>query len=487
MKEHTGRQLHQGFLKGTYSAEEIASYYLKRIENYDPKVGSFLAVLTARVQAKAKALDEKKARGEPLGKLAGVPIAVKDNIHIKGELTTCASKFLTNYRAVFDATVTRLLEEEDALLIGKTNLDEFAMGSSNENSALKDTRNPWNLECVPGGSSGGSAACVAARLSPLSLGSDTGGSVRQPAAFCGVVGFKPTYGRVSRYGLVAFGSSLDQIGPIATSVEDIGMMMEVMGRPDPHDATSLPNHPEDYLALLDSDIKGKKIGVPWKFLEEMPEEGKKIFLDSLETYKSLGCELVEVDLDILKYSVATYYIIATAEASTNLARFDGIRYGVRAEGQTLDEIYDRSRTEGFGPEVKKRIFLGTYALVAGFQDQFYRQATKVRMEIFTAFEKAFALCDVIATPVSPIAAFPKGAIQDPLEMYLQDIYTIGVNLAHLPAISIPCGFNQDKKPMGLQLIGAKHDDLLVCRMGHAYEKAAPFSKEIPPLFNEETS
>ncbi len=263
--------------------------------------------------------------------MAGVVVALKDNIHIKGEITTCGSKFLTNYRAVFDATVTRLLEQEDAIIIGKTNLDEFAMGSSTENSALMKTSNPWDLKCVPGGSSGGSTAAVAARLCPIALGSDTGGSVRQPASFCGVTGFKPSYGRVSRYGLVAFGSSLDQIGPIANSVEDIGMMMEVLGHHDPHDATSLPVHGEDYRSLFNTPIKGKKIGVPWHFLEDLKGEGKERFLEAIEAMKSLGCEIVDVDLNILKYAVATYYIIATAEASTNLARFDGIRYGVRSK------------------------------------------------------------------------------------------------------------------------------------------------------------
>ncbi len=486
MYKSTAQQLHKQFCEKSVSAEEITRYFLQRIDAFDNQVGAFLSVFHERALEKARALDQRRARGEPVGKLAGVPIGIKDNIHVKGEITTCASKFLTNYRAVFDATATHLVEREDAIILGKLNLDEFAMGSSTENSALKETCNPWNLACVAGGSSGGSTAAVAARLCPITFGSDTGGSVRQPAALCGVIGFKPTYGRVSRYGLVAFGSSLDQIGPIAASSEDIGMVMEIIGQSDPHDATTFPGRPEDYLSQMDADVKGKRIGVPWAFLEDLHSEAKDLFLESIEILKGMGCEIVDIDLNILKYSVATYYIIATAEASTNLARFDGIRYGVRSpRAETLDQVYDYSRTEGFGKEVKKRIFLGTYVLSAGYQDDYYKQAAKVRIKIIDSFNQAFEKCDAIATPVSPIAAFPKGAIRDPLQMYLQDIYTIGVNLARLPAVSVPCGFNKEKKPFGLQFIGPKHEDVLVCRMAHAYEKATPFSQEIPPQFDRE--
>ncbi|MCC5832677.1 MAG: Asp-tRNA(Asn)/Glu-tRNA(Gln) amidotransferase subunit GatA [Chlamydiales bacterium] len=488
MYKLTALELHKQFLEKRLSAEEITRYYLQRIEAFDGQVGAFLSVFHERALKKARALDEKLAKGESVGKLAGVPIGVKDNIHVKGELTTCASKFLANYRAVFDATATRLVEEEDAIILGKLNLDEFAMGSSTENSALKETCNPWNLSCVAGGSSGGSTAAVAARLCPISFGSDTGGSVRQPAALCGVLGFKPTYGRVSRYGLVAFASSLDQIGPIAFSSEDIGMVMEVIGQNDPKDATTFPGRPEDYLSVMDANLNKKRIGVPWAFLEDLHSEARELFLESVDVLKDLGCEIIDIDLNILKYSVATYYIIATAEASTNLARFDGIRYGVRSpRAETLDQVYDYSRTEGFGSEVKKRIFLGTYVLSAGYQDDYYKQATKVRVKIIDAFNHAFEKCDAIATPVSPIAAFPKKTIRDPLQMYLQDIYTIGVNLARLPAVSVPCGFNAEKKPFGLQFIGPKHSDVLVCRMAHAYEKAAPYSQEIPANFDREVS
>lgn len=486
MHKETARSLHQLFTDKKISAEEIVRSYLQRIEKFDGQVGAFLSVFPEEALAKARDLDQKKAQGQEVGRLAGVVIGIKDNIHVKGQITTCGSQFLVNYRAVFDATVTRLLEQEGAIIIGKTNLDEFAMGSSTENSALLNTSNPWNLNCVPGGSSGGSTAAVAARLCSIALGSDTGGSVRQPAAFCGVTGFKPSYGRVSRYGLVAFGSSLDQIGPIGATVEDVGMVMEVLGQHDPHDATSLPFHAEDYLAVVDAPVKGKKIGVPWHFLEDLQGFPKQRFLESLDILKELGCEIVDVNLDILKHAIATYYIIATAEASTNLARFDGVRYGVRSKrAQNLEQVYDFSRTEGFGPEVKKRIFLGTYVLSAGYQDAYYKQAAKVRVKITDAFNQVFEQCDVIATPVTPTVAFAKGAIQDPLSMYLQDIYTIGVNLARLPAISVPCGFSDDKMPVGLQLIGAKRDDVLVCRMARAYEKRAPYGLEIPSAFDKE--
>ena len=487
MYKLTAYQLHEKFCKKELSAEQIVRYFLKRIDSFDKKIGSFLAIYTERAIKKAQDLDKKLASGEPVGQLAAVIIAIKDNIHVKGEITTCASRFLTNYKAVFDSTVVRLLEEEDAIIIGKLNLDEFAMGSSTEHSALKETNNPWDLSCVPGGSSGGPAAAVAARLCQISLGSDTGGSVRHPAAFCGVLGLKPTYGRVSRFGLVAFGSSLDQIGPITTSADDMGMVMEVIGKHDPHDATSLHLHNDDYLSLMSKkDLKGRVAGVPWSFLESLSNEPKDLFLQSIKNLEKLGCKIVDVDLDILQYSLATYYIIATAEASTNLARFDGIRYGVRSKkAETLDQIYDYSRTEGFGSEVKKRIFLGTYVLSAGHQDAYYKKAMKVRLKIIDSFNKAFDGCDFIAAPVTPNFAFVKGAIRDPLEMYLQDIYTIGVNLAHLPAISIPCGFNSEDKPFGLQLIGNRRSDPFLCQAANAYTSSFPHISRIPPLFDRE--
>lgn len=482
MHHLSASELHAHFLNGTTTAEQIISYFLKRIDAYDPKIGAFLTVYREEALEKARKLDQKRLAKEPLGKLAGIPIALKDNIHKKGKKTTCASKFLMNYHAVFDATVTRLLEKEDAIILGKTNLDEFAMGSSTENSALQATVNPWDLTCVPGGSSGGSCAAVAARLCPIALGSDTGGSVRQPSALCGVVGFKPSYGRISRFGLVAFASSLDQIGPIASTTEDIARVMEVLGQHDPHDATSLPIHSEDFVNRLQEPIKGKRIGIPSDFLKDLKDEPRKLFFEALDVLKNLGCEFVEIDLNILKHSIATYYIIATAEASTNLARFDGVRYGTRAKASSLEEVYTHSRKEGFGPEVQRRILLGTYVLSSGYQDAFYKKAAKVRTKIIDEVNAAFSQCDVVAMPVSPITAFPKGAIQDPLQMYLQDIYTIWANLAYLPAISVPCGFDGQNKPFGLQLVGAKREDALICQIAAAYEKVAPFSRKIPPLF-----
>lgn len=478
-------ELRDKFLHGDITAVSIVDYYLKRIEKYDPQIGSFLRVYKDRAHKQAEILDKKRTGNTPLGKLAGIPISIKDNILVKGDLTTCASRFLSNYTAPFDAMVIRLLEAEDAILIGKTNMDEFAMGSSTENSAFQKTYNPWNLKCSPGGSSGGSAAAVAGRLSPISLGSDTGGSVRQPAAFCGVVGFKPTYGRVSRSGLVAYGSSLDQIGPIATTVRDAALVMEVLGRHCPMDATSIPKGPEDYLNHFNGSVKKMTIGVPWHFLENLAEEPKKLFNDSIALLKSLGARIVDVDLSLLKYSIATYYIVATAEASTNLARYDGVKYGQRSpRAQTLEEVYEQSREDGFGPEVKRRILLGTFVLSSGFQEAFYRKAQKVRTLIMREYIKAFTQCDLIATPVSPSEAFEIGAFKNPMQMYLEDIYTIGINLAGLPAVSIPNGFTKTGKPNGLQLIGPQSEDLRVLQIAHILEKATPAYSAIPEWVKE---
>lgn len=476
------------FLNGEHSSVSIAQYFLQRIRHLDTEVGAFLSVFDEDVLAQAEKLDKKRAAGQPLGKLAGVPIAIKDNILIKGKLNTCASKFLTNYTAPYNASVIERLLEEDALILGKTNLDEFAMGSSNENSALQKTYNPWNLKCSPGGSSGGSAAAVAARMTPLSLGSDTGGSVRLPASFCGIVGYKPTYGRVSRSGLVAFGSSLDQIGPLATTVKDTALLMEVIGRPCSRDSTTYPDAAEEYLKDYRPSMQGMKIGVPWEFLSELAEEPKKAFEEALERAKELGATIVNVDLSILKYSIAVYYILATAEASTNLARFDGIRYGRRSpEAKTLDEVYDFSKREGFGPEVKKRIMLGTFVLSSGYQDAYYRKAQKIRRLILESFKTAFQSCDLIATPVSPFSAFEVGEIKDSLQMYLEDIYTVGVNLAGVPAISLPNILTKENKPLGFQLIGPQKQDKRVLMAAAALEEALPFQKAIPSYADREIS
>lgn len=473
-------EIRDKFYRKEFSAQEITETYLSRIQKYDDQIGAFLAVFSERALAKAKKLDEKLAKGEKLGKLAGIPIAIKDNIHVKGEITTCASKFLTHYRAPFDSTVARLLDVEDAIIIGKTNLDEFAMGSSTENSALQITRNPWNLKCSPGGSSGGSAAAVAARLCPLALGSDTGGSVRQPAAMCGVVGFKPTYGRVSRYGLVALAPSLDQIGPLAVNVSDAALLMEVIGVHCDQDSTSIPMPSESYLSAINGSVKGMKIGVPWLFLEGLDLIQKAVFDQSLDVLKKLGVEVVNVDLGILKYSSAVYNILAAAEASINLPRFDGIRHGHRsAQTKTLEEMFEFSKEEGFGYEVKRRILLGVLALSSGHQKVYYKKCLQLRTLIIQRYKEAFQQCDLVATPVSPFATFEIGSMQDPLQMDLAGLYTIGANLAGLPAISIPAGFCDGCKPIGLQLIGPQKGDARVFHVARAFEQVTEFHKAIP--------
>lgn len=468
----TALELREKFVTGHFSAHSIALHFLERIAQEDPKIGSFLAVFEERLLKKARALDAKRQRGESLGKLAGIPISLKDNIHVKGELTTCASQFLARYRAPFDATVTELLEAEDALLLGKTNLDEFAMGSATEYSAFKKTVNPRDPTCSPGGSSGGSAAALAARLCLISLGTDTGGSIRQPAAFCGVVGFKPTYGRVSRHGLVAYASSLDQIGPMAHNCRDAALVMEVIGKPCSRDSTSLSLPPDNYLAHLHSSLVGKRIGVPWQFLQKLSPEMRRHFDASLARFQQLGASLVDVDLSLLDYSIAVYYILATAEASTNLARFDGIRYGYRApQAHTLEEVYTLSKEQGFGREVKKRILLGTFVLSKGQQEAYYHKAQQVRTLIMAQYRKAFTECDIIATPATPGPAFPLGSIRDPLKMYLEDLYTIGANLAGLPAIALPSGLTANGLPLSLMLTGPQKADVRVFQFAAAFETA----------------
>ncbi len=488
MYKKSATELNELFKSGAISAEEITSYFITRSKSLDPKIQSLLSINEEKAFAKAKELDQKLKNKEPLGKLAGVPIIIKDNIHVKGEKTTCASQFLKNYKAPFDATVTALIEKEDGIIIGKSNMDEFAMGSSNENSSFKKTYNPWDLETTPGGSSGGSAAAVAAMLAPLSLGSDTGGSIRQPAAFCNLYGFKPSYGRISRYGLVAFGSSLDQIGPFARSIEDIALIMEVLAKHCPNDSTSVNLPTEPYGDELSRSISGKKIGVPFSLLDNIDVEIKDSFLNALEVYKSLGCEIVNINLDLIKYSIPVYYILATAEASTNLARFDGIRYGQRSkDAKTLEEVYELSRGEGFGPEVKQRILLGTYVLSAGYQDAYYRKAQKVRALIVKDYKKAFESCDVIAIPTTPTTAFKLGSIVDPLKMYMQDIFTISANLAGVPALNMPIQPAPSKMPIGMQLQGPILKDARVLRFASHFSKATNYHKNYSPLFDKEVS
>lgn len=489
MHKFSAKELKDLFIKGEISAEQIAKHTLERIERYDTELGSFLDVHAEKLLRKAKELDVKRQSGQKLGNMAGIPVAIKDNINLKDTITTCGSKFLRNYKAVFDASVCRFLEEEDALIIGKTNLDEFAMGSSTENSAFKKTKNPWNLDCTPGGSSGGSAAAVSGRLCPLSLGSDTGGSIRQPAAFTGIVGFKPTYGRVSRYGLVAFASSLDQIGPFSTTVTDAALIMETISKNCQFDSTNMHHQAPDFVSSLSSaTLQGKKIGVPWQFLDMLTEESKQNFNEAVKVFKDLGAQIIDIDLDILKYSIAVYYVLATAEASANLARFDGIRYGARSQKATsLEEVYEFSRQEGFGPEVKNRILLGTYVLSSGFKDAYYKKAQQVRTLMIQKFKEAFTECSLVLMPTSPIPAFKLGEIQDPLQMYLQDIFTIAANLIGSPAISLPSGFNKNNMPLGIQLIGPQlHDKEVLCA-AYAYEQATGYGKLIPSHFDHEVS
>ncbi|MFA6118781.1 MAG: Asp-tRNA(Asn)/Glu-tRNA(Gln) amidotransferase subunit GatA [Parachlamydiales bacterium] len=479
-------ELRNLFLEKKLSAEEITSYFLKRIEKHDNELKCFINILSKRALTKAKELDLKLKSNMPVGKLAAIPVALKDNIHIKNEITTCASKFLTNYNAVFNATIVDLLESEDAIILGKTNLDEFAMGSSCENSSFFPTRNPWDLKCVPGGSSGGSSAAVAARLTPVAFGSDTGGSIRQPAALCGCVGFKPTYGRVSRYGLVAFGSSLDQIGPLTNDVKDTALIMEVIGKNCKKDSTSLNLPQEFYLEHMPDSFNKIKIGVPYHFLKDLNKSAKANFEQSLETLKGMGAEIIDINLDILKYSLAVYYIIGTAEASTNLARFDGIKYGVRSKNaKNLKEVYELSREEGFRSEVKRRIMLGTYVLSSGYQDAYYKKAQKVRTLMIQAFEKAFNTCDFVAMPTAPTSCFEIGSIQDPLEMYLQDLFTVPANLAGLPAISLPSGLDANNKPLALQLLAPQLQDVKIVQYANVFSERTNFYKKIPPLFDKE--
>jgi len=486
MHDKTAHQIRSLFLSGEISAEEIVKKTIERIESKDLELNSFLSLFHERALEKAKQLDKKKASKAPLGKLAGIPVALKDNIQVKGELLTCASKILENYRSPYDATVTRLFDEEDALLIGKTNMDEFAMGGSGTHSAFGLTRNPWNLECSPGGSSSGSSAAVSGRFCPIAMGSDTGGSIRQPAAYTGITGFKPTYGRVSRFGLVAFGSSLDQIGPLTRCVRDTALVMEVIGKHCSRDSTSIDSPLENYLKTIEKPVQGMKVGVPWNFLNQLKGEPKANFEKAVETLKNMGCEIVDVDLSSLRYGIAVYYILATAEASTNLARFDGIRYGYRSkEAQDLDAIYDLSRKDGFGWEVKNRILLGTYVLSASSHEAYYTKAQRVRTLIIRQLQKAFEECDIITHPVTPGPAPKLDGIKNPIDEYLQDLYTVGANLAGCPAISVPSGFTSDGMPLGVQFLGPQRHDGNVLQIGHAFQTATDYLKP-PPHFGGNT-
>ena len=465
------------------TVSDLVNESYKRIQEVDDKVQAFLTLDEEKARATAKSLDEKLGTDESKGLLFGMPIGVKDNIVTKDLRTTCASKILENFDPIYNATVVDQLHKAETITIGKLNMDEFAMGSSNENSYFQKTRNPWNLDTVPGGSSGGSAASVAAGEVLFSLGSDTGGSIRQPAAFCGVVGMKPTYGRVSRYGLVAFASSLDQIGPITRNVEDNAYLLQAISGLDPMDSTSANIEVPNFAGALTGDIKGLKIAVPKEYLGEgVGEAARQSVLDALKVLEGLGAVWEEVSLPHSKYALAAYYLLSSSEASANLARFDGVRYGYRSpNSDNLMDLYKNSRSEGFGDEVKRRIMLGTFALSSGYYDAYYKKAQKVRTLIKKDFEDVFEKYDVIIGPTTPTPAFKIGEmISDPLTMYANDILTIPVNLAGVPGISVPCGFTNGL-PLGLQIIGKHFDESTVYRVAHTFEQATDYHKQKPAL------
>ena len=462
---------------------EIVESFYERTKNAEPKINSYVTNLIEKAVEDAKEKDEQLASLEQIPDLFGLPIAIKDNISTKGIKTTCSSKMLENYEAVFNATVIEKLNQSGYLITGKTNLDEFAMGSSTENSAFFTTKNPWDLERVPGGSSGGSAAAVGAGIVPAALGSDTGGSIRQPAAFCGVVGLKPTYGRVSRFGLVAFASSLDQIGPITRTVEDSALLMNIISGKDPRDSTSRDLPVPDFTANLNKEIKGLKIGIPKEyFIEGLDENIKEAVMNAVKQLEKEGAIVEETSLPYTKYAIETYYIIAPSEASSNLARFDGVRYGHRAfEYKDLEEMYSKTRDEGFGAEVKRRIMLGTYSLSSGYYDAYYLKAQQVRTLIYKDFMNAFEKYDVLITPTTPDVAFKIGEkVADPIQMYLSDIFTVSVNMGTVPAISIPCGF-KDNLPIGMQIIGKPFDEETILNVAHVFERMNDYYKKFPEL------
>ena len=476
-------ELHVLLQNKEITVSDLVDESYKRIQEVDDKVQAFLTLDEENARNAAKKLDEKVGTDESKGLLFGMPIGVKDNIVTKDLRTTCASKILENFDPIYNATVVDQLHKAETITIGKLNMDEFAMGSSTENSYYKKTKNPWNLETVPGGSSGGSAASVAAGEVLFSLGSDTGGSIRQPAAFCGVVGIKPTYGRVSRSGLVAFASSLDQIGPITRNVEDNAYLLQAISGLDPMDSTTANIEVPNYVEALTGDIKGLKIAVPKEYLGEgVGEEARNSVLEALKVLEKLGAEWEEVSLPHSKYALATYYLLSSSEASANLARFDGVRYGYRSpNSETLIDLYKNSRAEGFGDEVKRRIMLGTFALSSGYYDAYYKKAQKARTLIKKDFEDVFEKYDVIVGPTTPTPAFKIGEnISDPLTMYANDILTIPVNLAGVPGISVPCGF-ANGLPLGLQIIGKHFDESTVYRVAHAYEQATDYHKQKPAL------
>lgn len=480
----TAHEIRDAVRGGAVSAVEVTQCYLDRIAEIEPKVDAYTQVWRDYALNQAADVDHKIRRGEDPGAMAGVPIALKELLCTEHGFTSCASKILEGFRSPYDATVVRKLAEAGAVFLGKLNMDEFAMGSSTENSAIKTTKNPWNLRCVPGGSSGGSAAAVSADMCALSLGSDTGGSIRQPACMCGCVGIKPTYGRVSRYGLVAFASSLDQIGPLTKDVEDAALTLNVLCGKDPLDATSADLPAPDFTQALTGDVKGLRVGMPREcFTDALGAEMREKVLAAIDVLRQQGAEVVEVSLPHSEYAIAVYYIICTAEASANLARFDGVRYGFRhPDAKDVREMYIKSKSAAFGPEVKRRIMLGTYVLSSGYYDAYYLKAQKVRRLIKQDFDKAFEQCDVIITPTSPTPAFEFGAkTADPLEMYLSDIYTISTNLATLPGISLPCGLCASGLPAAIQLMAKPFDEAVLLRTAHCYEQNSGIQMGKPPI------
>ncbi len=482
--QRTIHDLHEMLKKGETTSAAVTESVLGRIAAVDDKVKAYITVTADAARAQAAEADKRIKAGGISSPLLGIPVAIKDNMCTEGIATTCASKILANFVPPYDATVVARLKQAGAVLCGKPNMDEFAMGSSTENSGYFVTRNPWDLARIPGGSSGGSAAAVAADECIGSLGSDTGGSIRQPAACCGVTGLKPTYGRVSRFGLVAFASSLDQIGPITKDVTDAALLMNVIGGHDPRDSTSADLAMPDMTGALKKDMKGITIGLPREyFIEGMDPEVERAVRDAVKVLEGLGAKVKDVTLPHTQYAVATYYILATSEASSNLARYDGVKYGHRSSNhKDLLDMYMRSRDEGFGPEVKRRIMLGTYALSAGYYDAYYKKGQQARTLIKRDFDEAFKSVDVIATPTAPTAAFKIGEKSaDPLQMYLSDIFTISVNLAGIPGISLPCGFTSSGLPIGLQVLGKHFDEASVLHAAYAYEQATEWHKKRPKL------
>lgn len=477
------QQMQQQLGARSLSSVELTRAFLERIAATDQQVNAFITLSEESALQAAEKADRRIAGGDAAA-LTGIPLALKDIFSTEGILTTCASKILANYVPPYDATVVGKLKAQGAVFLGKLNMDEFAMGSSNENSAFGVVRNPWNLQCVPGGSSGGSAAAVAARQAVATLGTDTGGSIRQPAGHCGVVGLKPTYGRVSRYGVIAYASSLDQVGPLARSVEDCALLLQAIAGHDPLDSTSLDVAVPDYGAALHAGVKGLKIGLPREyFIEGLDADVQRALQEAIAVYRDMGAEIVEVSLPHTDYALACYYLVATAEASSNLARYDGVRYGVRAEqARNLLEMYMQSRATGFGAEVKRRIMLGTYALSSGYYDAYYLKAQKVRTLIRQDFLDAFERCDVLLNPVAPTPAFRIGEkTADPLTMYLSDIFTIPVNLAGTCALTLPCGFSAQGLPIGMQLAGRPLDEATILRVGQAYQQATDWHLQKAPL------